>query len=110
ADIPPQAQARIVEPFCTTQPAGVGTGLGLSLCQSIIAGHNGRLRVESPPGSGARFLVTLPVAVAPSPEPPVPEPLPSPLVTGKAILVIDDEVGTAKALVRLFHRDGHSVD
>jgi CheY-like chemotaxis protein len=31
-------------------------------------------------------------------------------VTGKAILVVDDEVGTAKALVRLFHRDGHSVD
>jgi CheY-like chemotaxis protein len=31
-------------------------------------------------------------------------------VTGKAILVIDDEVATAKALVRLFRRDGHSVD
>jgi CheY-like chemotaxis protein len=31
-------------------------------------------------------------------------------VTGKTILVIDDEIGTAKALVRLFHRDGHSVD
>ena len=40
----------------------------------------------------------------------MPEPLPSTLVTGKAILVIDDEVGTAKALVRLFRRDGHSVD
>jgi len=108
--IPPPLQARIFEPFFTTKPAGVGTGLGLSLCQSIIAGHDGMLRVESPPGYGARFVVTLPVAIAPSPEPPVPEPLPSPLVTGKTILVIDDEVGTAKALVRLFHRDGHSVD
>jgi signal transduction histidine kinase/CheY-like chemotaxis protein/sensor domain CHASE-containing protein len=108
--IPPALQARIFEPFFTTKPAGVGTGLGLSLCQSIIAGHEGTLRVESHPGSGARFVVTLPVAVEPSPEPPVPEPLPSTIVTGKAILVIDDEVGTAKALVRLFHRDGHSVD
>jgi CheY-like chemotaxis protein len=108
--IPPALQARIFEPFFTTKPAGVGTGLGLSLCQSIIAGHEGTLRVESHPGYGARFVVTLPVAVEPSPEPPVPEPLPSTIVTGKAILVIDDEVGTAKALVRLFHRDGHSVD
>ena len=108
--IPPELQARIFEPFFTTKPAGVGTGLGLSLCQSIIAGHEGTLRVESPPGYGARFVATLPVAVEPSPEPPVPEPLPSTVVTGKAILVIDDEVGTAKALVRLFHRDGHSVD
>jgi CheY-like chemotaxis protein len=106
----PELQARIFEPFFTTKPAGVGTGLGLSLCQSIIAGHEGALRVESAPGYGARFVVTLPVAVEPSPEPPVPEPIPSTIVTGKAILVIDDEVGTAKALVRLFHRDGHSVD
>jgi CheY-like chemotaxis protein/anti-sigma regulatory factor (Ser/Thr protein kinase) len=108
--IPPGLQARIFEPFFTTKPVGVGTGLGLSLCQSIVTGHEGTLHVESPPGYGARFVVTLPVAVAPSPEPPVPEPLPSTIVTRKAILVIDDEVGTVKALVRLFHRDGHSVD
>jgi PAS domain S-box-containing protein len=108
--IPLALQARIFEPFFTTKPAGVGTGLGLPLCQSIIAGHEGTLRLESLPGHGARFVVTLPVAVEPHPEPAVPEPLPSTLVTGKAILVIDDEVGTAKALVRLFHRDGHSVD
>ena len=108
--IPPTLQARIFEPFFTTKPAGVGTGLGLSLCQSIIAGHKGTLRVKSRPGYGACFVVTLPVAVEPSPELPVPEPPPSTLVTGKAILVIDDEVGTAKALVRLFRRDGHSVD
>jgi len=106
----PALQTRIFEPFFTTKPAGVGTGLGLSLCQSIIVGHKGTLRVESSSGDGARFVVTLPMAVEPSPEPPAPEPLPSPLVTGKAILVIDDEVGAAKALVRLFHRDGHSVD
>ena len=108
--LPPELQTRIFEPFFTTKPAGVGTGLGLSLCQSIIAGHEGTLRVESHPGHGARFVVALPVAVEPSPEPPVPEPLPATVVTGKAILVIDDEVATAKALVRLFHRDGNSVD
>src|SRR5262249_54959372 len=107
--IPPALQARIFDPFFTTKPAGVGTGLGLPLCQSIITGHEGTLRVESPPGYGARFVITLPVTGEPSLESPVPEPLPSTRVTGKAILVIDDEVSTAKALVRLFHRDGHSV-
>jgi PAS domain S-box-containing protein len=108
--IPLALQARIFEPFFTTKPTGVGTGLGLSLCQSIIAGHEGTLHIESPPGQGTRFVVTLPVAVGPCQEPPVPEPLPSAHMTGKTILVIDDEVGTAKALVRLFHRDGHNVD
>src|SRR5262249_39294460 len=72
--IPPALQARVFEPFFTTKPAGVGTGLGLSLCQSIIAGHEGTLQVESAPGYGARFVVILPAAVEPSPEPPVPEP------------------------------------
>jgi CheY-like chemotaxis protein/anti-sigma regulatory factor (Ser/Thr protein kinase) len=108
--IPLALQARIFEPFFTTKPTGVGTGLGLSLCQSIIAGHEGTLHLESPTDHGARFVVTLPVAVGPSQEPPTPEPLPVSPLTGKTILVIDDEVGTAKALVRLFHRDGHSVD
>ena len=66
--------------------------------------------MESPPGYGAHFVVTLPVTGELSLESPAPEPLPSTRVTGKTILVIDDEVSTAKALVRLFHRDGHSVD
>src|SRR5262249_57802381 len=108
--IPLALQARIFEPFFTTKPAGVGTGLGLSLCQSIIAGHEGTLQVESSPGYGARFVITLPVAVEPSPEPPVPAPLPLTIVTGKAISVLGDDVGTAKALGRLFTRGGHSVD
>lgn len=54
-------QLRIFDPFYTTKGAG-GMGLGLSLSQSIVDGHGGRLGVVSKPGEGARFTVWLPNA------------------------------------------------
>ena len=47
-----------VAPRTDRQP---GTGVGLSLAKEIIQLHNGMIRVESKPGSGARFVVLLPV-------------------------------------------------
>jgi signal transduction histidine kinase/ligand-binding sensor domain-containing protein len=38
-----------------------GTGIGLTICQKIVARHHGTIRAESAPGMGARFVVTLPV-------------------------------------------------
>ncbi len=59
--IAPDALARVFEPFFTTKPPGAGTGLGLSISHDIVAqGHGGSLRVESVPGQGAAFVVTLP--------------------------------------------------
>ena len=58
-------QARLFEPFFTTKPPGEGTGLGLSLAYDIVAeSHGGTLTVESAPGEGTTFVVTLPVAGA----------------------------------------------
>jgi two-component system NtrC family sensor kinase len=53
---------RIWDPFFTTKPVGHGTGLGLSITQRVVARHGGRIRVESRPGEGARFIVWLPLA------------------------------------------------
>jgi PAS domain S-box-containing protein len=59
--IPPEDLPRIFDPFFTTRPVGAGTGLGLSICHSIVADHGGRIEVESTPGRGTRFRITLPV-------------------------------------------------
>jgi signal transduction histidine kinase len=59
-----EVQARIFEPFFTTKDVGQGTGLGLSVSYGIIERHRGTLTVESAPGAGATFTVTLPVQQA----------------------------------------------
>src|SRR5260370_26145110 len=58
--IPPDVRGKIFDPFFTTKPEGVGTGLGLSICYGIAQEHGGHIAVESEPGQGARFWVTLP--------------------------------------------------
>ena len=62
--IPNDIKAKIFEPFFTTKPTGSGTGLGLSLSYEIVTqGHGGNLTVESTPGKGAAFYVSLPAEV-----------------------------------------------
>ena len=59
--IPTHLLDKIWDPFFTTKPIGKGTGLGLAITNRIVTRHGGSIRVESPPGRGARFTVELPV-------------------------------------------------
>jgi PAS domain S-box-containing protein len=56
--IPADVLPRISEPFYTTKTAG--TGLGLPLSYNIIREHGGQVEVDSAPGRGTRFIITLP--------------------------------------------------
>lgn len=82
----------IFDPYFTTRQQG--SGLGLAICHSIIQKHNGEVRVESTPGQGTTFYVSLPVAeqVVAS------DPAPHQKVTrgNGSILVMDDEKAVRK--------------
>ncbi|MGH7906530.1 MAG: sensor histidine kinase, partial [Candidatus Binataceae bacterium] len=58
--IPREHLERIFDPFFTTKPPGAGTGLGLSLCQRIILGNRGTIKLESEVGKGTTVTICLP--------------------------------------------------
>ena len=59
--ISPDIINRIFDPFFTTKEVGKGTGLGLSICYGIITTQGGRIYAKSPPGTGAAFIIELPI-------------------------------------------------
>ncbi|HSQ78282.1 MAG TPA: ATP-binding protein [Nitrospirota bacterium] len=60
AGIPRDLINKVFDPFVTTKPVGEGTGLGLTICHKIVEEHGGAIDVESEPGKGATFIITLP--------------------------------------------------
>mgnify|MGYP005841916633 CR=1 FL=1 len=57
--IAPEHLPHLFEPFYTTKPQG--TGLGLAISAHIVSQHDGQISVESTPGTGTTFVLTLPV-------------------------------------------------
>jgi len=58
--IPHEKQARIFEPFYSTQ-VGAGSGLGLTFCKNVVESVNGQISVHSEPAEGAVFMIDLPL-------------------------------------------------
>jgi signal transduction histidine kinase len=59
--ISPEALKHIFDPFFSTRPDGVGTGLGLTLAYELARQHGGELSAENRPDGGACFTLWLPV-------------------------------------------------
>lgn len=135
--IPAGVMPRIFEPFFSTKPTGVGTGLGLAVSLGLVTQFGGTLRAENrvpSEGGGARFIVALPCVAPPEgkldPAPSLPvrppptttppmdaptTPLPPASPPGDAagtprVLIIDDESTIRMALKRFFTRRGWEVD
>jgi two-component system NtrC family sensor kinase len=107
--VPAAIRSRIFEPFFTTKPVGVGTGIGLSVCHSIISAHGGTITIEDAPGGGAAFVVRLPtgkeaVAAAPAEEKARAE------GKGARVLVVDDEPEVGETLAEILTGDGYRVE
>ena len=56
-----ETRRHIFDPFFTTNKVREGTGLGLAICYSILEKLGGRIEVDSNPGQGAVFFITLPL-------------------------------------------------
>jgi signal transduction histidine kinase len=68
--IAPRETKKIFQPFHQVDERlsrkGSGCGLGLSIVQHIIEAHDGRVSVESQPGSGSTFTISIPAASKPT--------------------------------------------
>ncbi len=103
--IPEDLMRRVFDPYFTTKPAGVGTGIGLSICRNVIEAHGGSVALANQPGGGARFDLVLPVADAAA--------LAAPLAAeaagagGLSVLIVDDEADVARSLAEILEGLGH---
>ena len=106
--IPAHFRARIFEPYFTTKPTGIGTGVGLAVSLGIIEAHGGTLTVDCPSGGGAVFTVDVPVnAVQESCADE--EPLVRSDTSRRTILIVDDEAEIRDALAEILTQAHHRV-
>jgi CheY-like chemotaxis protein len=104
--IAPTDLAHIWDPFWTSREEGEGTGLGLSVVNSIVVSHGGAIAVKSEVDRGSHFVITLPRmdamdTGAMTAETKARQPL--------DILVVDDEPVLRDLLTRFFSERGHAV-
>jgi PAS domain S-box-containing protein len=95
--IPRKVLGRIFDPFFTTKPIGRGTGLGLSVCHSIVTSFGGTIVCDSEEGRGACFTVVLVGAADLSEPTPDSSPRPAAKERGR-VLVVDDDPRVAHAV------------
>jgi ligand-binding sensor domain-containing protein/signal transduction histidine kinase/CheY-like chemotaxis protein len=111
-----EQQARLFQRFEQAEGARTaarygGSGLGLAICQELAGAMGGQIEVESAPGAGARFAVTLPLPAAePAPGEAHPEPAAElDAVHSLSILLVEDDATVAEVIAGLLRARGHGV-
>lgn len=109
--IPDRNLGRIFDPYFTTKSKG--TGLGLTMCHSIIQKHGGHIVVESAPDQGSVFSFFLPASAEPAATHPPLTPLRTNAKSSprgsERILVMDDEAPILHLCKRILERSGYTV-
>jgi len=99
---------RIFEPFFTTKKPRKGTGLGLSMAYGIVTQSGGTITVESAPGQGALFRVTLPSAEGAVE--PTQAAVPGPAPRGhETVLLVEDDGDVRQFLLEVLESHGYRV-
>jgi len=104
-----ETRQHCLEPFFSTKGER-GTGLGLSMVIGIVQRHHGVLDLQSKPGEGTTFIISLPVAEESAPAAPASleadNAAPHPALR---LLVVDDEPPIRALLAAVLKGDGHNV-
>jgi signal transduction histidine kinase/ActR/RegA family two-component response regulator len=109
AGMSPMVRSRIFEPFFTTKSPHNGTGLGLATVQGIVAQSGGVVGVESAPGRGTRFVVSLPLAVPEAPAAKASRTPKAPSGAGLHILVVDDDAALLRVMQKILEAAGYKI-
>ncbi|HEV7474622.1 MAG TPA: ATP-binding protein [Pyrinomonadaceae bacterium] len=106
----PEVKSRLFDPFFTTKGKG-GTGMGMAVSFGIIRRHNGSIDVESEPGRGTTFRISLPVApeVLTNAETDLENQYTSSEGDKLRVLVVDDESAVREVLREALEAEGCEV-
>lgn len=107
----PEACSRIFDAYVQLHdPEGddSGAGLGLTISRQLVELHGGHIQVESQPGKGSCFTVTIPVNRC---QPPPIVPAPEPYIAADAlrVLVVEDDAINRTVVTELLRQLGHKV-